>query len=160
MSLLGTGPLVLLLAAPLLQAQTLVGVYASGLASTRPEVTPGTFVAMETTVAGGQLWSITGTDYTVKLTKGVPALTVGNTWTGAAVPFKTPWGGTVYTCAGLGGAVSTTSSGYSLAWCAFSPVPIKKGKWGYLLPGVAGIHSSIGGTSLLVRFGWGFKKPQ
>jgi hypothetical protein len=132
-------------------AETLIGIYASGVPSSHPQPTGGSFIAINTGSSG--IWSITGTDYSATPQRTVQAAS----WTGVATPVLI-LGHTVYGCLGVGGATTLTNSGYVVTGCGIAAFPIRGGKWRQLLISPVILKSSIGGTQALVRIGWGFLK--
>lgn len=130
---------------------TLIGAYVSGLASTHPQPTGGSFIAVKTPLASGTLWSITGNDYSV-----TPQHTVQSaSWTGIAMPVQV-LGHTVFGC--LGGGGTAPNVGYVVTFCGVVPVPVKGGKAGQLLFSPMVSKSNAGGTQLFIRIGWGVLK--
>lgn len=132
-------------------AETLIGIYASGVPSSHPQPTGGSFIAINTGSSG--LWSITGTDYSATPQRSIQSAS----WTGAATPVQI-LGHTVYGCVGVGGATTLTNSGYVVTACGIAAFPIRGGKWGQLLISPVVLKSSIGGTQELIRIGWGILK--
>jgi hypothetical protein len=130
---------------------TLIGAYISGVASTHPQPTGGSFIAVRTPLASGGIWSITGNDYSV-----TPQHTVQSaSWTGIASPVQV-LGHTVYGC--LGGGGTAPNVGYVVTFCGVLAVPIKGGKWGQLLVSPMVSRSNAGGTQEFIRIGWGVLK--
>jgi hypothetical protein len=130
---------------------TLIGAYASGMVSTSPKPTGGSFIAVKTSLAGGAIWSITGNDYSVTSQHTVQSAS----WTGVATPVQV-LGRTAYGCVGGGGTAPNV--GYVVTLCGILAVPIKEGKWGQLLVSPAVLKSNAGGTEFLFRIGWGVLK--
>jgi len=143
-------PLVGILIATALHAQSFYAAGASALPQSSPKPSGWTAVAILASSANN-LYSISGTDWTLNDKK----LAQAATWTGIATPVKSLTFGTLYALAAAGGATTGANAGAAITGGAILYIPIKQGKWGALVAGDSIIKSTIGGSQNEVKLGWG-----
>lgn len=131
--------------APTPVAPSFLAVGLSCLPQSQPKCTGDLLIA---TPLSGKVQSVSGLDFSL-VNKAVQT----TPWTAAAMPLMTPWNTPIYACAGIG-ATTGANSGYAVTGCAIAAIPTKHGQ---LIIGPEWFKSSIGGTTVKIVIGWGFK---